>query len=412
MSISDNYAPDISTGNGSTTVFTGTWSPIAASYMRVYLELISTGVRTLVDQGAAADEYTLTFTSSGYSITMGTAPSSLYNLIRSREVGIDQSAPYTTARGWQGATIENSFDKLTAIAQDQQDAIDRSITFELGSSSSVTMPEPEAGKILGWNSAGDDLENITIEGITGFTPSRALVSDASGIVSTATTTSTEIGYVNGVTSAIQTQLNAKTSSTVVPSTAPSAGQILVGNAGGTAYAPVSASGDFTLASTGAATLANGFINSLTTVTLASGDSLAIADASDSGNKKKALVSDIGAAIAVSGTWTPTDASGAGLTLTVNSAVYVRIGALVFVQAYITYPSTANGSQAKIGGLPIAVAADKYGTAEIGTDATIAAFMSFRAGSSEVWPLLNSASGNVTNANLSTKYVTFSGFYIV
>ena len=37
-------------------------------------------------------------------------------------------------------------------------------------------------------------------------------------------------------------------------TAPSAGQILVGNAGGTAYAPVSASGDFTIASTGVATI--------------------------------------------------------------------------------------------------------------------------------------------------------------
>lgn len=38
--------------------------------------------------------------------------------------------------------------------------------------------------------------------------SRALVSDASGFVSVATTTATEIGYVNGVTSAIQTQLTA------------------------------------------------------------------------------------------------------------------------------------------------------------------------------------------------------------
>ena len=41
-----------------------------------------------------------------------------------------------------------------------------------------------------------------------LTASRALVSDSNGDVS-ATTTSTEIGYVNGVTSAIQTQLDAK-----------------------------------------------------------------------------------------------------------------------------------------------------------------------------------------------------------
>ncbi len=39
--------------------------------------------------------------------------------------------------------------------------------------------------------------------------SRAVVSDGSGKVAAATTTSTEIGYVNGVTSAIQTQIDAK-----------------------------------------------------------------------------------------------------------------------------------------------------------------------------------------------------------
>lgn len=42
-----------------------------------------------------------------------------------------------------------------------------------------------------------------------LTVSRALVSDGSGKVAVATTTAAEIGYVNGVTSAIQTQLNAK-----------------------------------------------------------------------------------------------------------------------------------------------------------------------------------------------------------
>ena len=46
--------------------------------------------------------------------------------------------------------------------------------------------------------------------LAALTASRALVSDGSGVVSVATTTATEIGYVNGVTSAIQTQLDEKT----------------------------------------------------------------------------------------------------------------------------------------------------------------------------------------------------------
>jgi hypothetical protein len=53
-----------------------------------------------------------------------------------------------------------------------------------------------------------------------------------------------------------------------------------------------------------------------------------------------------------GTWTPTDQSGAGLTLTAYPVGrYTKIGRLVHVQCQISYPTTANGSSALIGGLP-------------------------------------------------------------
>lgn len=54
--------------------------------------------------------------------------------------------------------------------------------------------------------------------------------------------------------------DAQTKAAIVPNTAPSAGQMLVGNAGGTAYAPVSMSSDATLASTGALTIANNAVS--------------------------------------------------------------------------------------------------------------------------------------------------------
>lgn len=50
---------------------------------------------------------------------------------------------------------------------------------------------------------------IAVNKLAALTTGRALVSDGSGFVSAAATTATEIGYVNGVTSAIQTQLNGK-----------------------------------------------------------------------------------------------------------------------------------------------------------------------------------------------------------
>lgn len=55
----------------------------------------------------------------------------------------------------------------------------------------------------------DAAAGIALTKLAATTASRALVSDGSGFVTPATTTATEIGYVNGVTSAIQTQLDGK-----------------------------------------------------------------------------------------------------------------------------------------------------------------------------------------------------------
>jgi hypothetical protein len=69
--------------------------------------------------------------------------------------------------------------------------------------------------------SGDIAVQSTITGAattittSDLTASRALTSNASGKVAVATTTSTELGYVNGVTSAIQTQIDAKTNKLVV-----------------------------------------------------------------------------------------------------------------------------------------------------------------------------------------------------
>lgn len=101
--------------------------------------------------------------------------------------------------------------------------------------------------ISGLASAADKLPYFTGSGTATVTDlsafGRTLIDDADAAAARST-----IGLSN-VTN------DAQTRAAIVPNTAPSAGQLLVGNAGGTAYAPVSASGDATVASTGALTLA-------------------------------------------------------------------------------------------------------------------------------------------------------------
>lgn len=84
--------------------------------------------------------------------------------------------------------------------------------------------------------SGDITVQATITGAattittSDLTVSRALVSNASGKVAVATTTSTEIGYVNGVTSAIQTQIDTKSAKLITANRQTASYTLVIGDA--------------------------------------------------------------------------------------------------------------------------------------------------------------------------------------
>jgi hypothetical protein len=85
-----------------------------------------------------------------------------------------------------------------------------------------------SGKV-GINNTGLEVTGGDIT--TNVTASRAVVTDASSNLSASATTSTELGYVSGVTSAIQTQINGKIGDVVDDTTPQLGGQLDVnGNA--------------------------------------------------------------------------------------------------------------------------------------------------------------------------------------
>jgi hypothetical protein len=116
-----------------------------------------------------------------------------------------------------------------------------------------------------------------------------------------------------------------------------------------------------------------------------------------------------------GTWTPTDGSGAGLTLTISgTAKYVKIGRFVFFAvSQITYPSTANTSTAFISGLPFTSDAISYGTLSL-VSTTANASKGLTAGTTNgMYIYANGTISGTTNANLSTAAIYgISGCYQV
>lgn len=103
-----------------------------------------------------------------------------------------------------------------------------------------------------------------------------------------------------------------------------------------------------------------------------------------------------------GTWTPVDGSGASLSLTVGSASYTKIGRIVLIELNVTYPNTANGSSANIGGLPFTSAGNVYVAPAMSSYTTSVIAATINGGVTAI--TFNTANGTVaiTNANLSQK----------
>lgn len=120
-----------------------------------------------------------------------------------------------------------------------------------------------AGASLGFTGGGT-IDASSYKGQAGPTatqfsyldPTSSIQTQINGKVGTATTVNGHALSSNVTVSASDVGLgsvtnDAQAKASIVPNTVPSAAQILVGNAGGTAYAPVSVSGDVTLSSAGA-----------------------------------------------------------------------------------------------------------------------------------------------------------------
>lgn len=112
-----------------------------------------------------------------------------------------------------------------------------------------------------------------------------------------------------------------------------------------------------------------------------------------------------------GTWTPGDGSGAGLTFTNVEGQYVKNGQLVTAWGNVTFPSTANGSNADLSGLPFAPASS--------TNNVFGGFVTFSnhavhfrpaVGGTHVIFYLATAATRLTNANFTGETITFTVIY--
>jgi hypothetical protein len=120
-----------------------------------------------------------------------------------------------------------------------------------------------------------------------------------------------------------------------------------------------------------------------------------------------------------GTWTPTDASGAALSFTNTSGncFYTKIGRIVIASFRVTYPSTADGSSARIGGFPFAAGLTTNNSQAVSFSEQnyLAGVMGIMSSNATNLAFITTSSGSVTvrtNADISGKDFRGTAVYFV
>lgn len=111
-------------------------------------------------------------------------------------------------------------------------------------------------------------------------------------------------------------------------------------------------------------------------------------------------------------WTPSDGSGAGLTLTLGTATYIQIGKLMFATFDIQYPATVDGTSAKIAGLPAAAknTANSQHPVIISLNSSGTAFTGIVNDNASTFQFATLAGGLITNAQVSGATIRGTAVY--
>jgi len=108
-----------------------------------------------------------------------------------------------------------------------------------------------------------------------------------------------------------------------------------------------------------------------------------------------------------GTWTPLDASGAGLAITGSGCVYTKIGRVVTIEGIIIFPATASVANAAFTGLPFNNANILGLNPQYGSETTLAFLYG---GPTSTIAFYTIAQTLITNATMSNDSIFLSGTY--
>lgn len=162
MTISSTSTKTSYAGDGVTTAFAVPFAFFGADEIEVVERTIATGAEALK---TLATDYTVTGGngSTGTVTAVAAPPASVQWHIR-RSTKRTQLVDYTPNDPFPAETHERALDRLTAVAQEQDENASRGLSLAKtsGFAGTLTFPDPGAGKFLRWNAGGTALETTDI----------------------------------------------------------------------------------------------------------------------------------------------------------------------------------------------------------------------------------------------------------
>lgn len=173
MTIEATTPREVYATNGATTVFPVPFKFLANADLVVLKTDSDGGVTTLV----LDSDYTLTGAGDpdGGSVTISPALASGYSITIYLDPPLSQQLDLVQNDDLNAENVENTFDKLTMIAQRLRDLVNRAFRFSDGdvSGASLVVPSPQADSLIGWASDGLSLVNKSIPSGTAVYTSTA-----------------------------------------------------------------------------------------------------------------------------------------------------------------------------------------------------------------------------------------------
>ena len=131
-------------------------------YIQVKNIVVATGVESDLVYGV---DYTVALEADGTGGTVTVLPtySTAYNHTVYRVTEDKQESDYDDFNQFPADTIENDLDRRTLISQESAEETDRTAKLPISASiTSVTLPNPVDGQILGWSGTGGTLSNYAV----------------------------------------------------------------------------------------------------------------------------------------------------------------------------------------------------------------------------------------------------------